>query len=224
MEAAKLTLPPNFDKYNKIIEYFRNNGLDCLSSLQEQFRFFVRYICIIPHINFKRQLDLFTLLNFKSSHWWGCWNNPDIDSCDYINIRELRFDISSYNVSKIDQSFLYKHLHFVDDRKILAYFNELSNYGKLQDIYVGNYVYIGNKFNDAVIKITKENFYKYCGYSALIKEYKMKNFVIDVEFNENVAKDISEMINDQLQLTMDNVEEFEQKIAVIDYLQISYKY
>lgn len=42
MDIAKL--PSNFDKYSSIIEYFRNNDVDCLSTLVEQFRFFIVYM------------------------------------------------------------------------------------------------------------------------------------------------------------------------------------
>lgn len=219
-----LTLPPNFEKYNKIIEYFTLNGFDCLSTLQEQFRFFVRYMYNSYHSDFINKRFQFTSLEYKKDSRWGCWNNPDIDSYDYIDIKKLRFYISGYRYYKIDQPFLYNYLINADDITVLKYFNELYDYGKLVDIKEEKLISIGNKTNTATIKIKKENFYKYCGYAALMKEFNQKEFIIDIDFNDNVAQDISNLINEKLTRIDLSIEEFEQKLAVIDYLQVSYTY
>lgn len=54
-------LPTNFDKYSTVIEYYKNNGIDCLSSQLEKFRFYIVYIYskkeLNLHFNFYKDLD-----------------------------------------------------------------------------------------------------------------------------------------------------------------------
>lgn len=218
MEA--LVLPPNFDKYNKIIEYFRNNGFDCLSTLQEQFRFYVRYIYHSRHQDFNRKSLGLTSLRIK----WKRWCDPAIDSYEIIDINNLTFNVSNRGNFKPNKECLYEQLSNVNDKTILHYFNELYDYGELVDISVSKTISIGNKFNNATIKVKKENFIKHCGYAECIKEFKMNDFVIDIEFDDDVAKDISNLIDGIDSNKIKSIKKFEQKIAVIDFLQISYQY
>jgi hypothetical protein len=72
MNASEL--PTNFDKYSTIIEYYKNNGIDCLSSKIEKFRFYIVYIYSKKqrnlHSDFYKELDKTTNLIYRNKHRW----------------------------------------------------------------------------------------------------------------------------------------------------------
>lgn len=238
-----MALPPNFDKYKEIISYFKNNGFDCLSTLQEQFRFFIRYIYDADNQprSFKSELDHTTSLEAKKYRHnkydiWGKWSNPDIDSDDGYDITLLRLYMHGYKsltnyISKVSDEFLYKQLSSVKDEIIMHYFNELYQYGKLNKIeIIQKYITITNKYNDSKMLIEKENFKKYCRYDDFLNFYhemtdeKIQTFSIDVLFNDVVAKNIEALLNNNNLLFPIDINDLKQQLAVIDFLQINMKY
>ena len=231
-------LPPNFDKYSNIIKYFHNNGLDCLSSLQEQFRFFIRYIYVIEKYiseSFHIMLDERTKLSFKNNYMWGCWKSHSTHRLYdyYYDINKLEFYHSSYKSingkSVATKEFLYEELSRVSDMKVNLYVAELCGYFKIKHFpNIIDNIIITNKFNDCKIIVQKDNFQKICGYNTLLEDYKyLDTFVIDIEFNDRVAKDISNMIDEQSiggHYFSYTIEELEQKFSIIDFLQINMSY
>lgn len=98
-----LKLPDNFNKYATIITYYRNNNIDCLSTLVEWFRFYILHIYskkrIGFHSNFVETLKTKTnLRNKKENRWgWGWWSDPDLDGYDSYNINKLELDMPGVN-------------------------------------------------------------------------------------------------------------------------------
>lgn len=233
MEALKSSkLPANFEKYNEIIMYFKNNGID-ITTLQEQFRFFIRYIYDSSRssIDFDNQLEFKTSLSTKGNARWGRWFDSDIDGYDYYHIEEFKFNMKGYDFTLINDEFLYKQLSKATDDVIMKYFNELYQYGKLNELpIVKKYITITNKFNDSKILIEKDNFKKYCAYDHFLNFYqdisneKIQTFSIDVEFNDEVANNIEQLLNHNNMVVLKNLESMKQQFAVIDFLQINMKY
>ena len=236
-DCSKNPLPLNFDKYSNIIKYFRGNGLDCLSSLEEQFRFFIRYIYskYTNDIDFHERLKSRTNLLYKDKYDnWGKWNADihvghyfyDINSLTFYDKYVMRSE--DYNVPK---EFLYEQLSAVSDDDIMKYCNELRSYGKLCKIEkIPDYIIITNKFNDSKILVEKHNLENYCGYNKFVDDYnllmdeKIKTFNIDVEFNDKVALDISTLLNEGNIPDTNSIEEFQQQSEVMDFLQININY
>lgn len=240
--SSTLLLPPNFDKYKDVITYFRNNGLDCLSTLQEQFRFFMRYIYDTRRIswNFCKQLQETTSLSTKydigPGYRWGVWSNPDIGCFDWYDIENLKFKMNGYGLFTInvDEEFLFKHLSLATDIMIMNYFQELYEYGNLTKIQTKTeYIKITNPFNDSVILIIKEKFKKYCRYDEFIHSYhnisnekneKIDTFSIDIEFNDEVSNNIEQLLNHNIKAFPKTMDSLKQQLEVIDFLQINMAY
>lgn len=229
-------LPPNFNKYINIINYYKNNGIDCLQTIVEQFRFYIIYIYskqkISLHPKFHKELKAVTNLVNRKNFRWGCWSNPGTDSYDIYNINDYTFYMPGFKHGKITKKFLYNELSKVSDIDIEYYFNELHAYGKLSIIKKQiEYITITNQFNESKIIVNKEMFYKYVGYQTILEDYTDENinkFSIDVLFNDKVADGISALLNDPIvnEVTLNhyNAEELEQKFNVIDFLQINLNY
>ena len=225
-------LPPNFDKCSNIIKYFRDNGLDCLSSLSEQFRFFIRYIYSENeslNMRFYNEKNNKTNLSYKKRFSWGEWDDKGHgrNSYNFYNLNTLEFRTQNLNKNnKATKEFLYDELSNVSDGKIKQYFIELYDYGKLIE-QNNDVITITNKFNDSKIVINRFDFMKYCGYSNLLTDHNHINtFVIDIIFNDKIAKHISCLINNSPDISLYNytLEELEQKFALIDFLQININY
>jgi len=226
-----LELPTNFDKYSTIIKYYKNNGIDCLSTKTEKFRFYIVHIYskkkLNLHSSFYKELDRKTNLLYRKERYWGDWDNPDIDSYHGYNINTFKFYMSGFNLGfKITEKFLYGELLLVSDNEIKNYFNDLHSYGKLSIIEQKyDYITITNKFNEAKIVVQKELFRKYCGYQKILDDYNIETFSIDILFNDKVANDISSLLNEEQQdVTHYNFDELEQKFNVVDFLQINLNY
>ncbi len=224
-------LPPNFDKYSTIIKYYTNNGIDCLSTINEKFRFYIVYIYskkkLNLHSDFYNQLDKTTNLIYRKERGWGHWSNPEIDSYHYYNINKFEFYMPGFHLFfKLTEQFLYDELSLVSDNEIENYFNDLHSHGKLSIIEQKyDYITITNKFNDSKIVVQKELFCKYCGYQTILDDYTVETFAIDILFNDKVADDISTLLNEKEQkITHYNLHELEQKFNVIDFLQITLNY
>lgn len=226
-------LPPNFDKYTNIINYFKNNGIDCLLTKYEKFRFYIVYIYSKEkrhlHSDFYKELKMVTNLTNRDNPRWGRWSDPDYDTNYFYNINEFTFFMPGYIEFNMDEKFLDTQLSKVSDVAIECYFNDLHNYGKLNTImYVENNITITNNFNESKIVVKKEYFRKYVGYQDILNDYKnekIKSFSINVLFNDKVANDISDLLNEKQQKnTHYTIDELEQKINVIDFLQINLNY
>jgi len=223
-----LGLPPNFDKYSNIVKFYKNNGVDCLSSKVERFRFYIIYIYtkknLCLHSSFYDELGKVTNPCFKNYPDWGRWDNPDIDSFDYYDITTFKFHMPKFNYPfKITDEFLHKELSLVSDDVIENYFNDLYSYGKLTITeHKINYITITNTFNEAKIIVQKELFYKYCSYHKMLEGYKVKEFSIDILFNDKVANNISALLNEQSYNTKEyKYYELEQHLNIVDFLEIT---
>lgn len=225
-------LPSNFDKYTNIIHYFKNNGIDCLSTKFEKFRFYIVYIYSNEkrnlHPDFYNDLKMVTKLTNRDNPRWGCWSDPDYDTDYMYNINEFIFYMPGFN-NYMNEKFLYNQLSDVSDVTIENYFNDLHAYGRLNNImHVENNITINNDFNDSKIVVKKEYFRKYVGYQDILNDYKsekIKSFSIDILFNDKVADDISDLLNEKQPKNKHyTIDELEQKINVIDFLQINLNY
>ena len=223
-----LVLPPNFDKYSNIIKFYRNNGVDCLSSKVERFRFYIVYIYAKKNLClssfFYKELDKQTDPFYRKYNWWGRWSNPDIDSLDSYDIKNFSFHMPGFGSRfKITDEFLYKELSLVSDKEIENYFNDLYSYGTLTITERKiDYITITNTYNEAKIVVQKELFYKYCGYHKMLEDYNVETFSIDILFNDKVANNISALLNEQSYDTENYVYyELEQHFNVMDFLQIT---
>jgi len=222
-------LPPNFDKYSNIIKFYKNNGVDCLSSKVERFRFYIVYIYAKKNLNlhssFYRELDKTTNPCFKKYPNWGKWDNPGIEfSYDRYDIKKFTFHMPGFRFAfEVTDEFLYIELRLVSDDVIENYLNDLYSYGKLSITERKiNYITITNTFNEAKIIVQKELFYKYCSYHKMLEDYKVKEFSIDILFNDKVANNISALLNEQSYNTKEyKYYELEQHFNVIDFLQIT---
>lgn len=236
-------LPANFDKYSTIIDYFRNNRLDCLLSQKEQFRFFIRYIYSKKENNcptFQNKLYERTTLSKTDKYVnWGYWQ---ANQCKYIpyqfyNIDSLIFYHEKYHNNidnknewgiKATKEFLYNELSKTSDYVIMDYFKELHSYGKLIEQDSDSLtITIVNNVNDAKMIIKKSSFYKYCKYSNLLTNYHdLDKITIDIPFNDNIAKYISDLLNvkSSIEYRNYNAEELKQIFILIDFLQISFNY
>jgi hypothetical protein len=216
-----MALPDNFNKYNPTITYFRNNGFDCLSSLQEQYRFWLRYG---NHYRLDDYMDYKTSLLIEKYKGWGVYNYMS----DCIDIKKLTLQSNIYPLENniVTKEFLYDKLSEMKDSFIIKYFSELFARGDLRLLNKKEYLTIFNHFNESKIVIEKEIFEKYCVYNNLIvhcTDEKIINFTIDIEFNDNVSKNIILLLENKSIHTM-SCQEFNQFLSVVDYLQINYIY
>jgi len=216
-----MTLPPNFDKFNITIQYFRNNGFDCLLTLEEQYRCWLRYQ-VHPCDKYDK-----TALSTKIDDWWGCYHCVVGNSIASVNIKKLYLLSLDYhlNDNHVTKEFLYDELSKMTDNTILLYFNELFYMGKLKEFDKNEDINIYNNFNESKIRINKKTFEKYCGYYQFIYECNhgiICDFTINVEFNDNVALNIINLLNNNMLYI--KAEEYNQFVSVIDFLQINYQY
>lgn len=234
-----LELPPNFDKYSNIIKFYKNNGVDCLSSKVERFRFYIVYIYskkeLYLHSSFYEELNKTTNPCSKNYPSWGNWNNSDTDSYD---IKKFTFHMPEFGVGfKITDKFLYKEFSLVSDNQIENYFNDLYSYGrlsitehKIDYITITNtynkakidYITLTNIYNEAKIVVQKELFYKYCGYHKMLEDYKVETFSIDILFSNKVANNISALLNERSYDIKDyKYYELEQHFNIMNFLEIT---
>ena len=233
-----MELPVNFNKYLSIITYYKNNNVDCLSTLVEWFRFYIIHIFSKDvkytnelHNSFLTTLCDKTNLKHKNDFLWGRWSSPVMDNFYSYDIMKLHFYMpGKFHMSfKLNEQFLYDELSNVPDIEIEDYLNNLCSYGNLlpiTQIYKPNVIIITNKFNESKIIVQKELFSKYCGYSKMLEDYELiKTFAIDIFFEDKVADDLSSLLNEK-EYTITNYkrDELEQKFNLMDFLQITLNY
>ena len=241
----ELKLPANFNKCSTIIKYYKNNDVDCLSTLSEWFRFYIihvfskakKYINKLDGSFLKTLYDNTNLKNSKN-FYWGRWSSPDIDSFYCYDIKKLTFLMPGFDISfKMNENFLYEELSKVSDNEINNYFNDLFLCGTLSPItQIYDTFIITNKFNKSKIIVQKDLFRKYCGYQKILDNYNnlienvtknksLDSFSIDIFFEDKVADDISYLLNEKaVDVTNYTLDELEQKFNVFDFLQITINY
>lgn len=214
-------LPPNFDKYLHVINYLRENGVDCLKSTNERRRFYIGF----KH-GYRIRLNLMT----RTSGWI---NFQDPNCSEAYNIYDGIYTPVRGNSEYLSDHFLFNYLLSVDDSSIESYLSELQLYLNVDKVFESEKkICIISSDNQSKIIIKKNNFIKYCGYNRVLRDYKdltkevINEFTLPVKFNENVSLYFISIINEhpyERNKWIFNLDELEQIINVTNTLEINMK-
>lgn len=205
-----MELPRNFDAYTSVITYLRSKGLDCLSSLQEQFRFYIVYIL---GYNFRA-----TSLKYKNDKEWGklYWRKFH-HGFDIMNTTLTYKDIEI----KISNGYMLEKLQNADLVKIEQYFQDLFPANKSKILYVNQkQVMITNPFNDSKIIVSKDRFVTRCEHYQKIRGQKISTISIPVLFNDDTGLYIAKILMDNEIAQPHTIDMITQSIEVMEYLGI----
>lgn len=119
---------------------------------------------------------------------------------------------------EITEENIYHRLAELTDKEIEAGIFKLRITPKLKEL---RKVIIGNKFNDNKIRVSYNKFQKYCNYYYdVCKDYDVIEFDIDIEFDLETAKEVSDTINFGILFSPTNTSSLNQYIKVVGFLGI----
>lgn len=204
-----LKLPSNFDAFMPIINYYRHTlNINCLSTIQEQFLFYMHYHQgIIKKDIRKNVFDSYDgdLLYSYDRCFISRWKNK-IDRNIYFNVEKDRMDIMS--LVKPEQIDLYLRNLYLEHYQLA----KLDNIKK----------YVNINCNDVIIKLDKAMLNRYSNfYDNTHIQYKYNEIKINIQIDEITARCIEDLINNENMNAILNAKDLLAYYAMIDYLDIN---
>lgn len=193
-----MELPANFNQYKKLIEFYRAQGVDCLKSNIQKYKFIYCY------------MDDYVVE--KSNEQEICFMN------------ELGLGVSRIFV-KHDASFVdqYNKLGNAKSYIITSYLRDTCNI-KMKFNLNDKKITITNSFNNSQIVLAKQLFDLYCGYSVLNEDYNQQMINIPVKFDDVSAKIFVDCINSASMMCpkFEELLVYDQVIELMNFLCVNF--
>ncbi len=220
-----MELPNNFEEWHNIINYNRNNGVDCLVSLREQLRFYLHYVReITDHKLSLKQINKGGSIVVDKGY---CEYRYDLmNLTKYIS--ECMAPSSTITYTK---ELLFNKLYLASTYDIEKYLIDVCFTGKIKCINdLGKLFTITNTYNDSKIIIPKHLFKASCSYYNMLNDIqislgkKISTISIPILFDDITSKYVTEFLTrgkSSKYFIPNDIDILQQYINVIEFLGIT---
>jgi hypothetical protein len=209
-----MELPINFIPFMQTIYYYRNElNIDCLTTRQEQFRFYIGYVDKSTRYYAKRPED----------HYQD--PEPGFSNLGYDCIKCLVLNLS-------DELTMMKTISVATYEQILWYLQDIYPHKKLKKYKYDDATITFINHDHVVFKYTMTlkytNFKTYCEFYHIFPKPYMRNIkltkecVLEINFSENTARCIEDLINNKNINSYKNASDLLEYMKLTDYLGVSF--
>ena len=126
----------------------------------------------------------------------------------------------AWKADNLTEENIYDKLSSLTDQEIE---NELNKFIVSNELKSVSTLTISNKFNHHIIQISEIQFRKYCSYyHDVCKDFNVKDFSIDIEFDQETANYVTETINEGQITKPNNFKSLVQYVNVIALLGVNF--